>query len=138
MLEEPPRQDAPDMVQLENCQLVEGVPVIDIEEPTSSEQPLGQLGETEPEPEATFVVKVWVIGVKVAKTVTAWLGIEKAHGLVEGPSEQVAPLMFQPENCQLTEGVAEIEIGVPTTSAHPLEQFGDTEPDPEATFVVKV
>jgi len=76
--------------------------------------------------------------VKVAETVTAWLGIEKAHGLVEEPPEQDAPLMLQPENCQLTEGVAETEIGVPTTSAHPLGQLGDTEPDPEATFAVKV
>jgi len=58
LLEEPPAQDAPDMDQLENCQLAEGVAVTDIEEPTSSEQPLGQLGATEPEPEATFVVRV--------------------------------------------------------------------------------
>lgn len=59
LLEEPPEQDAPDIVQLENCQLAEGVAVTEIDEPTPSEQPLGQSGLTEPEPEATFVVRVW-------------------------------------------------------------------------------
>jgi hypothetical protein len=57
LLEEPPEQDAPLIVQLEKCQLVEGVAVTGIDEPTSSLQPLGQFGETEPEP-ATLVVKV--------------------------------------------------------------------------------
>ena len=58
LLEEPPEQDAPLIVQLENCQLVEGVAVTEIDEPAPSLQPLGQLGETEPEPEVTLVVKV--------------------------------------------------------------------------------
>jgi hypothetical protein len=58
LLEDPPEQDAPDMIQLENCQLAEGVALTEINEPTPSEQPLGQLGETEPEPETTLVVKV--------------------------------------------------------------------------------
>ncbi len=56
LLEAPPEHDAPDTAQVENCQLVEGIALTEIEEPTSSEQPLGQLGLTEPEPEATFVV----------------------------------------------------------------------------------
>ena len=58
LLNEPPEQDAPDTVQPENCQLAEGVAVTEIEEPTASEHPLGQLGLTEPEPEAILLVKV--------------------------------------------------------------------------------
>jgi hypothetical protein len=56
--EEPAEQDAPLILQLENRQLAEGVALTEIDESTPSLQPLGQLGETEPEPEATVVVKV--------------------------------------------------------------------------------
>jgi hypothetical protein len=58
LLEEPPEQEAPDIVQLENCQLAEGVALTEMDEPNSSEQPLGQLGETDPEPETISVVNV--------------------------------------------------------------------------------
>jgi hypothetical protein len=60
LLEEPPEHEPPLTLQLENCQLAEGVAVTEINEPTPSEQPLGQLGETEPEPERTLVVKDFV------------------------------------------------------------------------------
>lgn len=56
LLEEPPEQEAPDKVQLENRQPELGVAVTVTGEPTASEHPLGQFGLTEPEPEATFVV----------------------------------------------------------------------------------
>jgi hypothetical protein len=84
-LEGPPEQDAPDVVQLENCQLADGFAATEIDEPTASEHPLGQLGETDPEPEA-FVVNGWMtctVCVKVAPNVTAPLGIENVQGLVE-------------------------------------------------------
>jgi hypothetical protein len=58
LLDEPPEQDTPVILQLENCQLAEGVAVTEFDEPTPSGQPLGQFGLTEPEPESTFVVKV--------------------------------------------------------------------------------
>jgi hypothetical protein len=59
--EEPPEQETPLALQLENCQLAEGVAITEIDEPTPSEQPLGQLGLTDPEPAAIFVLKVCVI-----------------------------------------------------------------------------
>jgi hypothetical protein len=64
LLDEPPEQDAPDMVQLENCQLVDGVAVTETGELTAVEQPSGpgQFGLTDPEPEATPVVKIGVVG----------------------------------------------------------------------------
>jgi hypothetical protein len=60
--EDPPEQDAPVTVQLEKAQPDEAVAVTLTDEPTASEQPLGQLAETDPEPEATFVVSVCVEG----------------------------------------------------------------------------
>jgi len=74
----------------------------------------------------------------VAETVTGLLGIEKVQGLLEGPPEHDAPVTLQPENCQSAEGVAATEIDEPTPSEQPLGQFGETEPEPEATLVVKV
>ncbi|MGA2462687.1 MAG: hypothetical protein ABSF82_14820 [Candidatus Bathyarchaeia archaeon] len=44
--------------QAENHHPEEGVAETVTDEPTASEQPLGQLGLTEPEPDATFVVNV--------------------------------------------------------------------------------
>jgi len=76
--------------------------------------------------------------VKVADTVTPLLGIVKVHGLLEEPPEQDAPDTVQLENCQLAEGVAITETEEPTAAEHPLGQFGETDPEPEATFVVKV
>jgi len=58
LLDGPPEQDAPVMLQLENCQLADGVAATEFDEPTPSRQPLGQFGLTEPEPESTFVVRV--------------------------------------------------------------------------------
>jgi hypothetical protein len=65
LLEEPLEQVAPLALQLESCQLVEGVAVMEIDEPMGSEQPLGQFGLTEPEPELTPVIKVCVVGLNV-------------------------------------------------------------------------
>jgi len=76
--------------------------------------------------------------VKVAETVTALLGIVKAHGVVEEPLEQDAPIMLQPTNCHPELGVAVTDTRCPTASEQPLGQFGLTEPEPEATFVSKV
>jgi hypothetical protein len=58
LLEEPPEQDAPLILQLENCQVAEGVAITEIDDPTRSLQPLGQFGLTEPDPEPTFVANV--------------------------------------------------------------------------------
>jgi hypothetical protein len=58
----PPEQDTPLTLQLENFQLLEGVAVTEIDDPTPSEQPLGQFGLTVPEPEVTPVVKACVGG----------------------------------------------------------------------------
>jgi len=44
LLEDPPEQDAPVTVQLENVKPEEGVAETEIGEPTVSEQPLPQLG----------------------------------------------------------------------------------------------
>ena len=77
-------------------------------------------------------------GLKVADTVTPLLGIVKVQGLLEEPLEQDAPLALQLENCQLVEGVAATEIAEPTPSEQPLGQLGLTDPEPEATFVLKV
>jgi hypothetical protein len=74
----------------------------------------------------------------VADAVTALLGIVKAQGLLEEPAEQDAPLMPQLENCQLAEDVAVTEIDEPTPSEQPLVHPGEIEPEPEATFVVRV
>jgi hypothetical protein len=84
------------------------------------------------------VVVVVTTGVKIAETVTGLFGMVKAQGLLELPPEHDAPVMLQLENCQLAEGVAVTEIDEPTASEHPLGQFGETDPEPEATFVVKV
>jgi hypothetical protein len=70
LLEEPAEHDALVILQLENCQLAEGVAITEIDEPTPSEQLLGQFGLTEPEPEATLVVKVCVVGINVYVAVT--------------------------------------------------------------------
>ena len=78
------------------------------------------------------------MGTKVAETVTPLFGIEKVQGLLEAPPEQDAPDTVQLENCQLVLGVAVTEIDDPTPSEQPPEQLGETEPEPEATFVVKV
>jgi len=40
----------------------------------------------------------------------------KVQGLLDEPPEQVAPLEFQLENCQLVAGVALTEINEPTVS----------------------
>jgi hypothetical protein len=48
LLEEPLEHDAPLTLQLENCQLLAGFAVTVTEEPTTSEQPLGQFGLTDP------------------------------------------------------------------------------------------
>jgi hypothetical protein len=76
--------------------------------------------------------------VKAAFNVTALLGIVKVQGLLEEPPEQDAPVTLQLENCQLAEGDAVTEIDEPAPSAQPLGQFGLTDPEPEATFVVNV
>jgi hypothetical protein len=76
--------------------------------------------------------------VNVAVIVTGLFGIVKAQGLLDDPPEQDAPVTLQPENSQLAEGVTVTEIDEPTASEHPLGQLGETEPEPEATFVVKV
>jgi hypothetical protein len=55
LLDDPPEQDTPALIQPENCQtlLGVGVAVTVIGAPTTSEQPeLAQLGLTVPEPEA--------------------------------------------------------------------------------------
>ena len=73
----------------------------------------------------------------VADTVTALFGIVNVHGLLEEPPEHEAPLILQLENFQLVDGVAVTEIDELTCSWQPLGQSGDTEPEPEATFVVR-
>jgi hypothetical protein len=94
LLEEPPEQEAPDMVQLENCQSAEGVALTEINELTVSEQPLGQLGQTEPEPEETFVVRVQTPTETIwpfIKTRTAE-GVEVLVQAVHVAATQPAPL----------------------------------------------
>jgi hypothetical protein len=68
--EDPPEQDAPVTVQLENVQPEVAVAETETDDPTCCWQPLGQLGETEPLSEAAFVVKVGMFCVKVAVNVT--------------------------------------------------------------------
>ena len=58
LLVKPPAHETPRVVHLENCQVTEGVAVTVIRDPTVFEHPLGQLGVTDPSPEATFVVKM--------------------------------------------------------------------------------
>jgi len=60
LVEEVPEQDAPVALQPENDHPEAGAAVREIDEATASEHPLGQLGVTVPEPDPTFVVKVWV------------------------------------------------------------------------------
>ena len=62
LVAEPPEQDAPVMLQLENVQPEEAVAVRETNTPTDSEHPLEQSGAIEPEPEATFVVNGSVFG----------------------------------------------------------------------------
>jgi len=97
---EPPEHEAPVIVQLENAHPEAGVGVTVIGDPTGSEQPLGQFGLTEPEPEATFVVRVCVVAdaMKVASRVTALLGMVKVQGLKEEPAEQDAPVTSHSSN----------------------------------------
>ena len=85
-----------------------------------------------------IVLKVTTGSWNVTETVTALLGIVNWHGLPVEPPEQEAPDVVQLENCQLAEEVAITEIEEPTASEHSLGQFGETEPEPEATFVVKL
>lgn len=76
--------------------------------------------------------------VKVAESVTALSGMVKIHGLLDEPPEHDAPITFQMENCQLEDGFAPTVIEEPTALEQPLAQLGESEPEPEATFVVKV
>ena len=78
------------------------------------------------------------MGVKVAETVTPLFGIVKVQGLPNEPLEQDAPVTVQLENTYPEATVAVTETEDPTASEHPLGQFGETEPEPEATFVVKL
>jgi hypothetical protein len=75
--------------------------------------------------------------VNVADTVTALLGIENVHGLVE---HEIPVRVDQFENCHPEEGVAVTVIGEPTPSEQPPEpgQFGLTEPKPASTPVIRV
>ena len=75
---------------------------------------------------------------KVTETVTALFGIVKVHGLLEEPPEHDAPVILQLENVHPEEGVSIMEIDEPTASEQPLGQLGLTDPEPEATLVVKV
>ena len=78
------------------------------------------------------------VGVNVAETVTPLFGIVKVQGLLNEPSEQDAPVTVQLENTYPEATVAVTETEEPIASAHLLGQFGETEPEPEATFVVKL
>jgi hypothetical protein len=78
-----------------------------------------------------------VIWRNVALTVTEPAGIANAHGLIVGPLEHEAPVVVHAEKTQPPDGEAETEIGAPKASVHPAGQFGEREPEPEATLVVK-
>lgn len=56
--EAPPEQDAPVTVQLENAHPEVAVAETETDDPTCCWQPLGQLGETEPDPASTLVINV--------------------------------------------------------------------------------
>ena len=61
----------------------------------------------------------------------------KLHGLTLLPLEHDAPVIVHEENTHPAFAVAETEIWAPNASRHPEEQAGETDPEPEATFVVK-
>ena len=75
LAEDPPEHTLPLTIQPENCHVAEGVAVTDTGEPTSSwhEVGLGQLGETDPWPEATLVVNVAKLPLLSGKTISALL-----------------------------------------------------------------
>ncbi len=70
-------------------------------------------------------------------------GITRLHGLLVGPPIQgttTSPAIDHDENCQPTLGMAVTVIISPPASMQPLGlgQFGDTEPDPASTRVIRV
>ena len=67
-------------------------------------------------------------------TETGLLGIVNMQGFELSPPEQVAPVMFQPENVQPAAGLAVIFTSCPTGCGQPDGQDGETEPCP--TYVV--
>ena len=66
---------------------------------------------------------------------TGLFGIVNMQGFEFNPPEQVAPVMFQPENVQPAAGLAVIFTICPTSCGQPDGQVGETEPCPTNVVV---